>query len=41
MGLTQLGRGDNVITIEQVIALNEKTFAFFEEFRSYVYLVNF
>ena len=40
MGLTQLGNGDNVVTIEQVSALNEKVFAFFEEFRSYVYLAN-
>lgn len=40
MGLIQLGCGDNVVTIEQVIALNEKIFVFFEEFRSYIYLVN-
>lgn len=40
MGLTQLANGGNVITIEQVTALNETVFAFFEEFRSYVYLAN-
>lgn len=40
MGLTQLASGNNIVTIEQTILLNEKVFAFFEEFRSYVYLAN-
>jgi hypothetical protein len=39
-GIVQLSKGENIVTLEQILALNEFVFAKFEEFRNYLYIVN-
>jgi hypothetical protein len=38
MGLVLLGKGENIVTLEQILALNEMVFCTFEEFRNYLYI---
>ncbi len=40
MGLLQLEKGSKVITLKEILTLNESVFLKFEEFRNYLFIKN-
>lgn len=40
MGMLQLEKGNNVVTLTEILQLNEMVFGKFEEFRNFIYIKN-